>query len=109
MRGIGWPESGRAAGRLAESFVGFHTAIGGTLQMMDQIDKTEFQEMAVILGRRGGIARGVSLRAGTTPVTGAAAKPPKPTPCARCGEVQPSSRAAWRHCRKKRQPKVNKV
>ena len=36
------------------------------------------------IGRKGGRARA------------------KPTPCARCGEVQPTARAAWVHCRKPR-------
>ena len=58
---------------------------------------------AVALGRLGGKARGKKLRAGLVPVSGAAV--PKPTPCPRCGEVQPSARAAWVHCRKTRAKK----
>jgi hypothetical protein len=54
-------------------------------------------------GRRGGIARGKALRAGTTPLSGAAVA--KPTPCPRCGKTQPSARIAWMHCRK---PKTKK-
>ena len=52
---------------------------------------------AVALGRKGGLARGAGLRAGTIALSGAAV--PIPTACIRCGEVQPSARAAWVHCR----------
>jgi hypothetical protein len=48
-------------------------------------------------GRRGGIARGESLRAGRIPMSGAAV--PIPTVCPRCGEMQPGARIAWLHCR----------
>lgn len=30
----------------------------------------------------------------------AAGRKPIPTACARCGEIQPSARKAWMHCRK---------
>ncbi len=30
----------------------------------------------------------------------------KPTVCPRCGEVQPTARAAWVHCRKARKSKA---
>jgi hypothetical protein len=49
-------------------------------------------------GRLGGIARGEKVRAGEVEVSGAAV--PKPTKCPRCGQTQPSARAAWVHCRK---------
>jgi hypothetical protein len=52
---------------------------------------------AVVRGRKGGLARGESLRAGLVPLSGAAVA--KPTKCPRCGEDQPSARIAWMHCR----------
>lgn len=52
---------------------------------------------AVALGRLGGKARGEKLRAGLVAISGAAV--PKETACVRCGQVQPSAREAWRHCR----------
>lgn len=33
----------------------------------------------------------------------------KPTPCARCGEVQPSARAAWVHCRDPRRREATQI
>ncbi len=62
---------------------------------------------AVKLGRKGGKARGESLRAGRVPVTGAAARGPVPTECPRCGEVQESARVAWKHCRRKNKVKIS--
>jgi len=55
---------------------------------------------AVSLGRRGGLARGVLLRAGIVARSGQSVA--KPTRCARCGVELPSARAAWRHCRQTR-------
>ncbi len=55
---------------------------------------------AISLGRKGGLARGVKLRAGLVAVSGAAV--PKPTACPRCGVEQPSARIAWVHCRRPR-------
>jgi len=54
-------------------------------------------------GRLGGIARGKGLRSGKVELSGAAVA--KPTVCPRCGNEQPSARAAWMHCRK---PRVKK-
>ena len=58
-------------------------------------------------GRRGGIARGKGIRAGTIPLSGAAV--PIPTKCPRCHKVQPSARAAWRHCRNKKRGRPAKT
>lgn len=55
---------------------------------------------AVALGRKGGQAFAARLRQGLVPHSGGI--PPKPAPCPRCGEQQPSGRAALRHCKQDR-------
>jgi hypothetical protein len=68
------------------------------------VDPAMVSAVMAEMGRRGGTARGEGLRAGTVELSGAAV--PKPTVCPRCGETQPSARAAWVHCRK---PKAKKA
>jgi len=67
---------------------------------------TAVSEYMAKIGAKGGKARGVELRARRVPVTGAAV--PKETPCARCGEILPSARQAWRHCRAEKPGPKNK-
>lgn len=39
------------------------------------------------------------IRSGELPKSAAGGRPATPTACERCGETQPSARAAWMHCR----------
>lgn len=39
------------------------------------------------------------IRSGELPKSAAGGRPGTPTKCERCGEMQPSARAAWVHCR----------
>jgi hypothetical protein len=48
-------------------------------------------------GRLGGLAHGKALRLGAVALSGAAVA--HPTICQRCGELLPSARQAWSHCR----------
>jgi len=36
-------------------------------------------------------------------------RPAVPTPCPRCGKIQPSARKAWMHCREERSVAVKKT
>lgn len=52
------------------------------------------------VARMGGKARAAAIANGDAPET--RGRKAVPTPCERCGAVQPSARAAWMHCRKPR-------
>lgn len=45
------------------------------------------------------LIRWEKIRAGESPAPTGGGRKPTPTKCERCGELQPSARAAWIHCR----------
>lgn len=55
---------------------------------------------AAALGKKGGKSRSEKKLRAVAENAKQGGRPPVPTPCRKCGEIQPSARAAWAHCLK---------